>query len=270
MPTYAIGDVQGCFGALKRLLEHINYHPQKDELWFAGDLVNRGENSLGSLRLIKKLAEQDNAKVVLGNHDLHLLAVYAGIGKNKKKDTISDILAADDVDDLMHWLRQQPLFYWQQDKNWVMTHAGVPPIWSLKQAQSLSDEVSKILQGENWREFIAHMYGNQPDVWSNSLKGHDRIRVIVNYFTRMRVIDNKAKLDLSFKEEPEFAPKGFKPWFSYNNPELKNTLLVFGHWAAINGNCPITNYFALDTGCVWGNKLSALRLEDKHWFSVNA
>lgn len=270
MPTYAIGDVQGCFDALTRLLKHIDYKPVKDELWFAGDLVNRGEDSLSSLRLIKKLVEQDNAKVVLGNHDLHLLAVYAGIGKPKKKDTISDILKADDVDELMDWLRQQPLFYWQKDKNLAMVHAGIPPIWSLQQTQCLSDEVTNTLSSDNWCDFIENMYGNEPDVWNDSLTSHDRIRVIVNYLTRMRVIDHQAKLNLKFKAEPEFAPEGFKPWFDYENTALKNTNLVFGHWAALNGKCTKTNYFALDTGCVWGNKLSALRLEDKRWFCVEA
>lgn len=270
MPTYAIGDVQGCYNALTRLLEHIEYDEKKDKLWFAGDLVNRGENSLASLRLIKQLVEQHNAKVVLGNHDLHLLAVYAGVGKIKKKDTLDDILNADDVDELMHWLRNQPLFYWQPDTHWAMVHAGIPPIWSLEQTHRLSEEVSNTLGGDNWRDFMANMYGNEPSLWCDDLIGYDRLRVIVNYLTRMRVIDANSKLDLNFKNEPELAPKDFKPWFAYSNKHLKETQILFGHWAALNGECEQHNYFALDTGCVWGNKLSALRLEDKHWFSVNA
>ncbi len=270
MSIYAIGDVQGCLNALERLLLKINYRPHVDQLWFAGDLVNRGKNSLGCLRLIKQLAEQQQAKVVLGNHDLHLLAVYAGHGKLHKKDTLDDILQASDAEELLNWLRQQPLFYYQKEINWAMVHAGVPPIWSPTKTQQLAQEVQNVLSSEQWQDFIANMYGNQPDSWQETLTGHARLRVIVNYLTRMRMLEEPARLNLSFKKEPEAAPEGLQPWFSYVNNKWNNTNLLFGHWAALNGHCPSAQHFALDTGCVWGNKLSALRLQDQHWFAVEA
>lgn len=270
MSIYAIGDVQGCFAALERLLVQINYNPNVDQLWFAGDLVNRGENSLGCLRFIKHQVEQHNAKVVLGNHDLHLLAVYAGFGKLRKKDTLDDILQAPDVHELMHWLRQQPLFHWQPESNWAMVHAGVPPTWSPATTQRLAQEVQTVLSGSHWQDFIANMYGDLPDLWQEDLTGHARLRIIVNYLTRMRMLDQQARLNLEFKGAPELAPANLVPWFVFLNEAWDNTHLLFGHWAALQGQCCNAQYFALDTGCVWGNQLSALRLQDKRWFAVEA
>ena len=230
MSTYIIGDVQGCYQSLLRLLDQINFDPEKDKLWFAGDLVNRGPDSLNTLRLVKQIA----SKVVLGNHDLHLLACYyrsvANDQKNvvRKKDTFSDILEAPDCDELMEWLRYRPLMVWSKKKNLVMTHAGVPHIWSVQQAYRLSKEVNKKLRGKNPGPYFEAMYGNNPDVWDDNLGGLDRLRVITNYFTRMRFLTPEGNLEFNAKESVDNAPPGFQPWFKYPRQE-QDTVLVF--WA---------------------------------------
>lgn len=266
MATYAIGDVQGCFSALQRLLQQLNFNAQ-DELWFAGDLINRGTESLAVLRFIKGLGAQ--AKVVLGNHDLHLLAVYYGGHALKKHDTVQDILAAPDCAELLHWLRQQPLIHCDAKQHWCMSHAGLPPMWSVAQALALSQEVSTFIQSAQAEAFFKVMYGNQPDRWQDSLIGLDRLRVIVNYLTRMRFVGQQGELDLLSKEGTGTAPAGFRPWFELPRTSAP-TQLLFGHWAALEGHTGKDDIFALDTGCVWGGKLSALRLEDKTWFQVTA
>lgn len=267
MATYAIGDVQGCFEPLQRLLNKIQFNPEQDELWFAGDLVNRGPQSLEVLRFIKALP---NKKVVLGNHDLHLLAVFYAHAPSKGKDTLAEILAAPEVEALMHWLRQQPLLVSDTNFNVVMTHAGIPPQWSLNQAQQLALEAQQIISSTQGDDFFKVMYGNEPNTWQDSLTGFDRIRAIVNYFTRMRFIGPQGELDLLSKEGLGTAPTDFLPWFKAPQRKTANTNILFGHWAALEGRTDTPNTFALDTGCVWGGQLSALRLDDFHFFRVPA
>jgi len=261
MARYAIGDIQGCYQSLLNLLDEISYHPEKDRLWFAGDLVNRGPDSLKSLRLIKRLTEEENrpAKVVLGNHDLHLMALYYTNTSPRKKDTFDEILSAPDCDELMTWLRHQPLMVWSKKHDIVMSHAGIPHKWSIKKAFSLSQEVSDRLTGPDFIEFFKVMYGNQPDNWASSLEGLDRLRVITNYFTRMRFIKTSGKLDFDAKESVGTGPDNYAPWFNLDRKE--KTRLVFGHWAALEGITGKTQFQAVDTGCVWGGTLTALNLK---------
>jgi len=266
MANYAIGDIQGCFEPLQRLLKQLPFNPQHDVLWIAGDLVNRGPQSLEVLRFIRDLGEQ--AKVVLGNHDLHLLAVYYAGFKTKRSDTLDAILNTSDCADLMHWLRQQPLIQVSEDQHWCMTHAGLPPSWSVSQAQQLAEEVHQILRSDDPTDFFQTMYGNQPDRWESKLTGQDRLRAIVNTLTRMRFIDDAERLDFKAKEGLDSAPSGFFPWF--NSPRSDHTRLLFGHWAALQGHTGQANIHALDTGCVWGGQLSALCLETEQWYRVPA
>jgi bis(5'-nucleosyl)-tetraphosphatase (symmetrical) len=266
MATYVIGDLQGCLTPLVQLLEQIHYHPEHDKLWFAGDLINRGEESLETLRFIKSLGS--NATVVLGNHDLHLLAISHGYGKLKRGDTLAEILTASDRDDLMNWLRNQPIFHYDEQLNTVMTHAGIPPCWDLKQAQALAQEVEDKLKSDSVDDFFSAMYGNKPNKWSDDLTGLDRLRAITNYLTRMRFCDENSKLDLESKEGINTATKGYAPWFNYPTKVPQDCHIVFGHWAALEGNTQKERIHALDTGCVWGGSLTALRLEDRQRFST--
>jgi bis(5'-nucleosyl)-tetraphosphatase (symmetrical) len=271
MARYAIGDVQGCYDTLIALLEKIDFQVDKDELWFAGDLVNRGPKSLDSIRFIKQLGETFGrpAKVILGNHDLHLLACYYTDRVAKKKDTFSDILNAPDCDELMIWLKRQPLMHWDKQSNLVMTHAGIPHIWSVEKAFSLSQEVHEALQGAKLSNFFENMYGNQPTAWSENLTGLTRLRVITNYFTRMRFIKANGELDFAAKEDLDSAPEGFSPWFSF--PPQDTTRFIFGHWAALTGETGFGQQFqATDTGCVWGGELTALNLDTLERYSCNS
>lgn len=265
MAVYAVGDVQGCFDSLRRLLDAARFDPASDRLWVAGDLVNRGPDSLGALRFIKNLGA--SAQMVLGNHDLHLLAVRYSLRPMHKKDTLQPILSAPDGDELLHWLRTQPLMH--DEMGYVLCHAGIPPVWSQAQALSLAQEVSRVLSGDNFIDLLANMYGNQPDYWQDELTGFERLRIIINYFTRMRFCGADGRLDLKAKEGPESAPKGFAPWFSWPGAHMAKPVL-FGHWAALEGVTGKPAAIALDTGCVWGKKLSMLRLEDKTWFRVRS
>jgi len=268
MSTYAIGDIQGCFSSFERLLEAIQFDPGNDSLWLAGDLINRGPDSLATLRFCYQ--HQDNIVAVLGNHDLHVLAVAFGATEYKNKDTFADILAAPDKTELLHWLRHNPLYHRDKSLGYVMTHAGIYPGWSRKKAKKLAREVEAVIQGPLFSEYLSNMYGNQPAAWSESLEGPERWRFITNCFTRMRLCDSQTRLNLSYKGSLADAPKNLYPW--YSTPErhsIKDTVL-FGHWAAINGCTGVPNIIALDTGCVWGNKLSAYCLETEIWTQVNA
>ncbi|MDF1764374.1 MAG: symmetrical bis(5'-nucleosyl)-tetraphosphatase [Oleibacter sp.] len=267
MATYAIGDLQGCFDELQQLLEVIAFDPQQDQLWFAGDLVNRGPKSLECLRFVQQLGNK--AKIVLGNHDLHLLGVAFSDRQQKSSDTLNAILTAPDKDEILTWLRHQPLTHFDSANNVFMSHAGLPPCWTPQQAHALAQEVEQALKKDP-QSFLQHMYGNQPDRWEDSLTGMDRLRVIVNYLTRMRFLDQDNRMNLSAKEAADTAPEGFKPWFLQSAKQDKSTQILFGHWAAIEGITGVDNVYALDTGCVWGRRLTALRLEDKQVFSVNS
>ncbi|KZY32790.1 MULTISPECIES: symmetrical bis(5'-nucleosyl)-tetraphosphatase [unclassified Oleiphilus] len=275
MARYAIGDVQGCYQALTRLLDQISFDQNRDELWFAGDLVNRGPDSLDCLRLIKSLGNQGGhpAKVILGNHDLHLLATYYLKRQPKRKDTFAEIFAADDCHELMTWLRHQPLMIWDKEQKLAMSHAGIPHIWSTEQAYRYNQEVSNELCRGDYEAFFDLMYGNEPALWSEHHTGMMRLRAITNYFTRMRFVKQNGALDFAVKETLDDAPDNYVPWFSLPRPD--NTMLIFGHWAALSGNTGLTGankdqFQAIDTGCVWGGSLTALNIDTKERFAYEA
>jgi bis(5'-nucleosyl)-tetraphosphatase (symmetrical) len=264
MPTYAIGDVQGCYDELQALLDHIAFNPAQDQLWFAGDLVNRGHQSLQVLRFIRDLP---NAVVVLGNHDIYLLSLANG--HPFKDHTVQDVLTAPDCQELIDWLRRQPLLHYDPRLNYVMTHAGVLPQWSLIQAQHYAREVEAVLQSDDYAQHLDDLYGDQPDQWQENLSGYDRLRFIVNAFTRMRFCTRDGQLNFSCTGKISSAPKDMLAWFQVPHRAIGDTPIVFGHWAALEGKTQAPGVFGLDTGCVWGGSLTAMRLEDGEQFSVN-
>lgn len=265
MATYAIGDVQGCFLQLKELLALIEYDPSKDTLWFTGDLVNRGSHSLETLRFISALPP--TTICVLGNHDLALLAAAEGAIKPQPGDTYDDILKADDKDELLQWLRYRPLLHHDSQLNFTLTHAGIYPLWTLSKAAGLAKEVEHLLQSPQYHEAMQVMFGDRPSVWSDSLVGWERFRFIVNAFTRMRFCDESGTLDLGNKSEKAHH-QTFFPWFKVPHRKTKQDRLIFGHWAALQGQTDVLGVFALDTGCVWGNALTAMCLETEQKFQV--
>lgn len=263
MAIYAIGDIQGCYDELQRLLEKIDFDPAQDRLWFVGDLVNRGPDSLAVLRLVKSLG--DAAITVLGNHDLHLVAVDAGIGKLHRSDTLDGILNAPDRGELLHWLRQQKLAH--REDGYLLVHAGVLPGWTAARAAGLAREVEAVLRGDDYTDFIAHLYGNAPHAWDDDLAGYARWRVIVNAFTRLRICTPQGEMEFKFKGEVENIPPGYLPWFDVPGRRSADATVVFGHWSAL-GLMVKDNAIALDTGCLWGGPLTAIRLEDRQVFQV--
>ena len=270
--NYVIGDVQGCFEALKALLKTIQFDPDQDFIWFAGDLVARGENSLGALRFIKKLVERNAAATVLGNHDLTLLAAARGIKAIKDKDNIRDVIDAIDSDDLIDWLRKQPLCVFPNATT-VLTHAGIPTNWTAEQTAALAAEVEAVIAADDFDvvdAFLKEMYGKEPTLWSDELRGHARLRCIVNYLTRMRLTDSAGRLEFSFKDSlNDPMPEGFKPWFEFASQAAQTHKVVFGHWAALQGKTISDSIQNVDGGCVWGHQLMAYRLEDETLFAVD-
>ena len=264
MSIYVVGDIQGCFDPLIRLLEKINFNSNQDCLWLTGDLVNRGSQSLEVLRFVKSLK---HSQVVLGNHDLHLLSVLYGQSSLDNQDTLGAILNAPDKEELGIWLRNRPLLHHDATLGVTLVHAGLPPQWDINKAQECADELSAMLKGPDYAEFFAHMYGDTPTRWHDALKGWDRLRVIANCLTRLRFCDEEGNLDLSAKGS--IAKKGYFPWFKITNRRSKNLKILFGHWAALAGKTDDPNVVALDTGCVWGHCLTAMRLEDGKRFTVN-
>ena len=258
--TWAIGDLQGCLDPLLRLLPQL---PDDARLWLTGDLVNRGPRSLDSLRWA--IAQGDRLATVLGNHDLHLLAVAAGIRRAHRSDTLDDILGAPDRDALLDWVRARPLAHFED--GWLMVHAGVPPQWSVERTLELADEVRRVLSGPRWIDFLREMYGNEPAAWSDSLRGNDRLRVIVNALTRIRFCTPDGRMDFTAKEGFGSAPDGYLPWFDVAGRASAGTPIVFGHWAAL-GLIDRADLLAIDTGCVWGRELTAVRLSDRVTRSV--
>ena len=256
MATYCVGDIQGCLDPLKRLLDHVNFNPANDQLWAVGDLINRGPQSLETLRFCCGLG--DNFRTVLGNHDLHLLAVAHGVRPPNHKDTLNEILSAPDRDELLYWLQQQPLLI--HDAGYVLVHAGIPHIWDIEQAKQLATEVETVLKSDLAGEYFSTMYGNEPYLWSDSLTGTTRWRLITNYLTRMRFCTADGTLDLENKSTPDKPPKGFKPWYQHKSRKTADTKIVFGHWAALQGQDCGPNLFPLDTGCVWGGPLRLMDL----------
>jgi bis(5'-nucleosyl)-tetraphosphatase (symmetrical) len=259
MAMYLIGDVQGCDDALQRLIDRIQFSPSRDTLYLLGDLVNRGPDNLAVLRRLKNLGH--SAKCLLGNHDLHLLALHTGISKLKSGDTVNDVLLSPDRVELIDWLRCQSLAMYEA--NVLMVHAGVLPQWSLSQTLSLAAEVQTVLRGPDWAEFIAHMYGNQPDRWQDHLSGDDRLRVIVNGLTRLRFCTPEGAMEFSHHKDVAFTPAGYLPWFDIENRQTKTTQIAFGHWSSLK---PLDrqDVIELDTGCVWGGCLSSVRLDPVH------
>lgn len=270
--NYVIGDVQGCFEALKTLLKTIKFDPDQDFLWFAGDLVARGENSVGTLRFVKKLADRGAAATVLGNHDLTLIACARGFKKIKDKDRTQDILDAIDGDELIDWLRKQPLSVFPNEQT-MLTHAGVPCIWTAAQTAQLATEVQAVVGHDDLNvldAFLVDMYGEQPTLWSDDLQGNARLRCIVNYLTRMRLTDATGQLEFSFKDALDAPmPTGFQPWFEFESTAAKTHQLIFGHWAALQGKTISPHIQNVDGGCVWGQQLIAYRLEDQQVFAVD-
>jgi len=270
---YVIGDLQGCCHSLDRLLEQINRStvtgPGSDDqmppaLWFAGDLVNRGPDSLGTLRRVRDLG--DKATIVLGNHDLNLLAVAAGVRRVHRSDTLNPILSAPDREELLHWLRHRPLAHFAAGH--LMVHAGVLPSWSATEVLALAGEVEAELRGPGWRDFLTAMYGDLPNAWSPSLRGNDRLRVIVNALTRIRYATPSGTMEFAAKEALGTGPVGHVPWFECPERKTSEVTVIFGHWSTL-GLINRPNLIALDTGCVWGGQLTAMRLRDRHILQID-
>lgn len=269
MATYAIGDIQGCFEGFMALLDKIAFNPKHDQLWLAGDMVNRGPDSLNTLRFIFSLG--DSAKTVLGNHDLHLLAHAHGVRDLNPGDTLQAIMQAPDKNELLFWLQQQPLIHHDKKHNAVMVHAGIPPIWSIKKAKKRAQEVENVLRDKTLApNYFFNMYGNTPAKWDKTLKGTDRLRIITNYFTRMRFCSEQGKLELKTKNTPTQSPEGYKPWFHYSHKDWDETKIFFGHWAALEGKTTNPNCIALDTGYIWGGAMTAYCLETSKVTQVHA
>lgn len=263
MATYAIGDIQGCLDSLLQLLEQIKFDKQKDRLWFTGDLVNRGPQSLETLRFVKQLGNK--AMTVLGNHDLHLLMVAGGFSKLRPDDTLDSILNAPDRHELLDWLRHQRMMF--AENNVALVHAGLLPQWDLKQALALAQEVEEALRDANYGNFLQQLYGSQPQYWNDSWVGYERLRVIVNAMTRMRFCTSQGVMEFHTKGGLDKTPSGYLPWFDVPERKTKGVTLITGHWSAL-GLVKRNNLIALDTGCVWGGELTAIRLEDLSVFQV--
>lgn len=266
MAIYVIGDVQGCHDELQALLVQVCYTPEQDQLWFVGDLVNRGPQSLHVLRFVKNLGP--SARCVLGNHDLHLLAVAAGCGRYRDSDTFEDVLAAPDRDELLSWLSHVPLLHHDAVTGCTMIHAGLPPQWDLAQATACAAEVEAVLRGSTRDEFLRQMYGNEPSLWSDELRGMPRWRFITNCFTRLRYCDAHGRLALAEKAAPGSQPAQWLPWFAVPQRRSQNLNLLFGHWSTL-GTYSAPGLHALDTGCVWGGSLSALRIDGQEYRRVS-
>lgn len=264
MATYAVGDIQGCFDPLQCVLDKCQFDPDKDVLWVAGDIVNRGPKSLKTLRFLASLG--NSVIAVLGNHDLHLLATAFGCRDYNNRDTLKKVLKAPDRDELLYWMLHRKMIHHDAKLGYTMVHAGIPPQWTLADALNYGSEIESILRSHKFELFFRSMYGNKPDCWDNKLKGAERWRVITNYFTRMRFCTAEGKMEFACTQGADSAPKGYKAWYEHDNRLARNDRILFGHWAALQGKTNNPNAIALDTGCVWGGKLSMLRLEDQKWF----
>ncbi len=262
MAIYVIGDVQGCFDELTALIDKISFNPKKDKLWFVGDLVNRGPKSLETLRWVKSLGNK--AITTLGNHDLHLLASYAGIREVNKTSSLYHAIQAQDIKELVDWVRQQPLMHYDSTLNIAMVHGGILPCWTIKKALSYASEVESVLRSNNFQEFLKNMYGDVPNNWEKNLKSRDRLRVITNSFTRLRYCNADGALDLNEKGSPGTQSSGLIPWFEMTPRNNDDTKIVFGHWSTL-GQYEGNNVIATDTGCVWGGCLTAVRIDDESY-----
>ncbi|MGB5690711.1 MAG: symmetrical bis(5'-nucleosyl)-tetraphosphatase [Woeseiaceae bacterium] len=261
MAVYAIGDLQGCYDPFRRLLDEIAFDPEKDTLWLTGDLVNRGPKSLKTLRFIRNLG--DSVITVLGNHDLHLLALEAGsVRHGNRFETLEKVLAASDAAELCDWLRRRPLAHYDKKLDTLLVHAGTHPRWTVKNTLARAAEVEAALQGDDYRNVLGKMYGNEPSLWSGKVSGYKRLRFIINCLTRMRMVSAGDRLELKFSGSPWRARKGLRPWFEAEAPAWDGTRIVFGHWSAL-GLIVLPNLISLDTGCAWGRQLTAVRIDKR-------
>ena len=269
MSIYAVGDVQGCYPELRALLRECGFDARRDRLWFVGDLVNRGPRSLEVLRFVTDLG--DRAHVVLGNHDLHLVASARGIRPLRARDTFRDVLDAADGEALVDWLRERPVIHRDPERGLVMVHAGIAPAWTIDDALVHGAELSRALRAPDHARLLEGMYGNEPDAWRESLAGLDRLRFITNAFTRMRYCRRDGRLDFSETGPPGVQDPSLAPWFELRDARADGTRIVFGHWATLQIEAALSRDLHVrhvDTGCVWGGSLTALRLEDDREFSV--
>jgi bis(5'-nucleosyl)-tetraphosphatase (symmetrical) len=261
MAIYAIGDIQGCYDPFRRLLDELEFDTGKDTLWITGDLVNRGPKSLKTLRFVRSLG--DSAITVLGNHDLHLLALSVGkIRYGQRFETLDSILKASDCDELMDWLRHRPLAHYNKSLKTLLVHAGTHPGWSAKKTLARANEVERALQGDKYEIMLGKMYGNAPTQWSGDLTGYRRLRFIVNCLTRMRMITKKMRLNFAHSGSPWRARSDLVPWYDVADPAWAGTRVVFGHWSSL-GLVVLPEMISLDTGCVWGRQLTAVRLDKR-------
>lgn len=265
--TYVIGDIHGCYDELVSLLDLIQWNESSDELWFVGDLVNRGAASLAVLNFVKNLKGKN--VVVLGNHDLHLLSLAYGEKQSKISDKLDEILRAPNRDELLNWIRHQSFLHHDEKLNSVMVHAGIYPFWDLNKAKQYAKELELFFQSDQFEPFLKNMYGNHPDRWDDSLMGFDRYRFMVNVFARMRYCFNDGRLELKTMCPAGEQPRDLIPWFQLKNRKAINQKIIFGHWASLSGTTNDQNIIAVDTGCAWGGRLTAIRLNDMKHFSVN-
>ncbi len=264
MATYVIGDVQGCYAELRALLDRIG-PASDDRVWFVGDLVNRGPDSLAVLRFVEDMG--DRAVSVLGNHDLHLLCLAEGLSRYKRDDTCRDVLESPARADLLDWLRHRPLLHYDAALDVTLVHAGLAPQWDIATARACATEVEAVLRGPAHRDFMAVMYGDEPSVWDGALEGPERWRCIVNALTRLRYCDRQGRMHLRHKGSPDGRPDGLVPWFEVPGRASREAHVVFGHWSTL-GRHHAPGIDALDTGCLWGGSLTALRLEDGKDFTI--
>lgn len=261
MAVYAIGDIQGCYDPFRNLLDELAFDPAADTLWLTGDLVNRGPKSLKTLRFVKSLG--DSAITVLGNHDLHLLALAAGKVSGKQRfESLAGILKAPDRDELLAWLRHRPLAHYDESLDTLMVHAGIYPDWTVKKTLGYAAEVETCLRSDQYETLLDKMYGNTPSTWSKKLRGYARLRFIINCLTRMRMLTGKGRLNFSHNGSPFHGSRKLVPWFDFEDPATADTRVVFGHWSAL-GLIVLPELVSLDTGCIWGRQLTAVRLDKK-------
>ncbi|XRX42509.1 MAG: symmetrical bis(5'-nucleosyl)-tetraphosphatase [Buchnera aphidicola (Eriosoma harunire)] len=265
MSTYFIGDVHGCYRQLQSLLKTVSFNDNKDIIYFTGDLIARGPASLDVMKLVYSLG--DSAKMVLGNHELHFLLVYLGIIPYHVSDNFMDLLEYNEIDVFIGWLRKCPIMILDKEKKFLLVHAGIFPFWNLSTIITCANEVEQALLGKNYKSFLYDMYGNLPNVWSNNLTNNDRLRFIINVFTRMRYCLPNGELNFSCKSRPFQFKSNLIPWFLMDMKINKKYHIIFGHWSTLRGYSTPNNIIALDTGCCWGNELSMLRWEDKVYFS---
>ncbi|MFK7816387.1 MAG: symmetrical bis(5'-nucleosyl)-tetraphosphatase [Gammaproteobacteria bacterium] len=258
MAVYAIGDVQGCYDELQELVSYISFNPKKDQLWFVGDLVNRGPKSLETLRWVKSLG--NSALTVLGNHDLHLLAAHAGAKEITTTSSLYPVLQAKDLNQLVEWLRHQPLMIYNKQLNFAMVHAGLAPQWSIKDSIRYAKEVEVTLRSKKYKDFLYNMYGDKPDQWDGRLKGWNRLRAITNFMTRIRYCTNKGVMSFTDKNTPGTQSAKMKPWYEITSRKSQDTTVVFGHWSTL-GHINDHNVISTDTGCLWGGALTAVKID---------